>query len=111
MNVVPDALLPIAEARRLVLDAVEPLGSESVPIAAAWGRVLATDLNAAGDVLSFPCSAMDGYAVTPGPLGRTLTIVGESRAGAPAHDSLGEGQTIRISTGGTIPAGATAVFP
>jgi molybdopterin molybdotransferase len=111
MNGVPGALLTIAQARRLVLDAVAPLASESIPITEARDRVLAIDLDAAGDVPPFPCSAMDGYAVDPGPVGRTLAVVGESRAGTPAHDPLGDGQAIRISTGGAIPAGATAVIP
>jgi molybdopterin molybdotransferase len=73
--------------------------------------VLAEDLEASGDVPPFPCSAMDGYAVLPGPAERRLSVVGESRAGTPALEPLGDGQAIRISTGGTIPAGATAVIP
>jgi molybdopterin molybdotransferase len=107
----PAALISIAQARELVLAATGPLGHESVPIAAARDRVLAADLEAAGDVPPFPCSAMDGYAVTPGPAGRTLAIVAESRAGLPATHTLADGEAIRISTGGAIPAGATAVIP
>jgi molybdopterin molybdotransferase len=104
-------LITIAQARKLVLGAVEPLQGELVAIAAARDRVLAADLEAAGDVPSFPCSAMDGYAVRPGPAGRTLTIVAESRAGLPSTRALTDGEAIRISTGGAIPAGATAVIP
>jgi molybdopterin molybdotransferase len=40
-----------------------------------------------------------------------LTLAGESRAGTPATERLREGHAIRISTGGAIPAGATAVIP
>jgi molybdopterin molybdotransferase len=54
---------------------------------------------------------MDGYALLPGPAERRLTVVGESRAGTPATEPLREGQAIRISTGGAVPAGATAVIP
>jgi molybdopterin molybdotransferase len=111
MNAVSTALLTIAEARRLVLDAVQPLATESVAIADARDRVLAVDLDAAGDVPAFACSAMDGYAVHPGPAGRTLSVVGESRAGTPADKSLGDGEAIRISTGAAIPPGANAVIP
>jgi molybdopterin molybdotransferase len=39
-----------------------------------------------------------------------LAVVGESRAGKPATEPLREGQAIRISTGGAIPTGATAVI-
>ena len=104
-------LLTIAEARELVLGAVEPLGAETVEVGEAVDRVLAVDLEAAGDVPPFPCSAMDGYAVLPGPAERRLSVVGESRAGTPTLQPLGEGQAIRISTGAAIPAGATAVIP
>jgi molybdopterin molybdotransferase len=107
----PRPLLPIADARDLVLSACRPLGSESVGIAAARDRVLAVALEAAGDVPPFPCSAMDGYALMPGPAGRTLTIVAESRAGLPTTHTLNDDEAIRISTGGAIPAGATAVIP
>jgi len=108
---VPAALITIAEARRLVLDAAEPLGVEMVAIADARDRVLADDVAAAGDVPPFPCSAMDGYAVAPGDANRRLAVVAESRAGAPSARPLGEHQAIRISTGGAIPTGATAVIP
>jgi molybdopterin molybdotransferase len=107
----PDPLITITEARRLVLAAVTPLSSETVAIVDARDRVLAADVEAAGDVPPFPCSAMDGYAIAPGPAERTLQVVGESRAGAPAGQPLGEGVAIRISTGGAIPDGATAVIP
>jgi molybdopterin molybdotransferase len=104
-------MITIAHARELVAAATTPLGVETVAIADARDRVLAEHLHAAGDVPPFPCSAMDGYAVAPGPAGRALTVVGESRAGMPSTQPLGEQQAIRISTGGAIPAGATAVVP
>ncbi|MBV8217703.1 MAG: molybdopterin molybdotransferase MoeA [Solirubrobacterales bacterium] len=104
-------LITIAEARDLVLSAARPLGTEQVPIEAAHGRVLATDLKAAGDVPPFACSAMDGYAIIDGAADRTLAVVGESRAGTPSPRPLTAGKAIRISTGGAIPAGATAVIP
>ena len=106
-------LITIAEARELVLGATRPLGTELVAIGeAAHGRVLAVDLTAAGDVPPFPCSAMDGYAIIPGDAGRTLTVVGESRAGTPARAGARRtASAIRISTGGAIPDGATAVIP
>lgn len=54
---------------------------------------------------------MDGYAVKSGPAGRALTVVGESRAGAPTDHHLDPGQAIRISTGAAVPGGAEAVIP
>jgi molybdopterin molybdotransferase len=107
----PRSLISITEARRRVLDATTPLATEPVALDDALGRVLARDVEAAGDVPPFPCSAMDGYAVLPGAAGRTLRIVGESRAGTPSGHRLAEGEAVRISTGGAIPPGATAVIP
>lgn len=107
----PSPLISIAEARSRVLAAVRPLDAELVPISEALGRVLAADLEAGADVPPFPSSAMDGYALQPGPAGRELEVVGESRAGAPAAGSIGPGEAIRISTGAAVPDGATAVIP
>jgi molybdopterin molybdotransferase len=107
----PTPLISITEARRRVLDATTPLGTEPVELDDALGRVLAQDVTAAGDVPPFPCSAMDGYAVIAGVAGRTLQIVGESRAGTPSRHGLAEGEAIRISTGAAVPPGATAVIP
>jgi molybdopterin molybdotransferase len=103
-------LLTIAEAREAVLSAVQPLGSETVSIADALDRVLADDVRASGDVPPFPCSAMDGYALIAGAAGRTLEVIGESRAGAPSTQALTAETAIRISTGAAVPPGATAVI-
>jgi molybdopterin molybdotransferase len=107
----PAPLITIAEARALILARVQPLGTETVALEQALGRVLAADLTAAGDVPSFPSSAMDGYAIMAGASGRTLAVVGESRAGTPSERTVAAGEAIRISTGAAVPAGATAVIP
>lgn len=95
----------------MVLEATQPLAPEQIGVTEAADRVLAESVRARGDVPPFPASAMDGYAVAPGPAGRRLSVVGESRAGTPSERSLGDGEAIRISTGAAVPAGATAVIP
>ncbi len=104
-------LITIQEARRRVLAAAQPLPAETVNVLDGLDRVLAEPVRAAGDVPPFPSSAMDGYAVQPGPVGRRLTVVGEARAGTPSDRGLGDGEAIRISTGAAVPRGATAVIP
>jgi molybdopterin molybdotransferase len=94
----------------MVLRAVRPLGAEVLAVADALDRVLSEDVRAAGDVPPFPCSAMDGYAVTAGPADRTLRVIGESRAGAPGDQQVTDGCALRISTGAAVPRGATAVI-
>jgi molybdopterin molybdotransferase len=108
---VSTSLITIAEARSRVLDAVRRLPSESVAVDDALGRTLAADVTATGDVPPFACSAMDGYAVLDGPEGRSLTVIGESRAGTPSDRTVADGQAVRISTGAAVPAGATAIIP
>ena len=103
-------LLPISEARELVLAAVEPLPAEDVPLDHALGRVLAYDVESALDVPPFDSSAMDGYAVVAGAAAE-LRVVGEARAGHPAPARVEPGTAVRISTGGAVPAGADAVVP
>jgi molybdopterin molybdotransferase len=108
---VPDELIPIREAQSRVLTSASPLASEVVEVDHALDRVLAEDVSARGDVPPFACSAMDGYAVKPGPAGRSLIVVAESRAGTPTARALADGEAIRISTGAAVPAGAEAVIP
>ncbi len=105
-----EPLISIRDAHARVLEATQPLGSETVSVAEALDRTLAQDISAAGDVPPFACSAMDGYALLANPAGRTLTVVGESRAGAPSDHHVAEGEAVRISTGAAIPPGATAVI-
>ncbi len=104
-------MLSVDEARAVVLAAARPLGSEEVAVTEALDRVLAEDVSAAHDVPAFANSAMDGFAVRAGAAGRRVTIVGESRAGAPAAIAVGDGEAVRISTGAALPDGADAVVP
>jgi molybdopterin molybdotransferase len=102
--------LSIEAARQAVLAEVHPLPTEEVAVQDALGRVLAEEVAAAADVPAFDNSAMDGFAVRAGAAGRTLRLVGESRAGAPATVAVGDGEAIRISTGAAIPEGADGVL-
>jgi molybdopterin molybdotransferase len=102
--------LSIQAAREAVLAEVQPLATEEVALQDALGRVLAEDVVAAANVPAFDNSAMDGFAVKAGPAGRTLRVVDESRAGAPATVALSDGEAIRISTGAAIPEGADGVL-
>jgi molybdopterin molybdotransferase len=107
-------LISVEEAQRLVVERIQPLEAERVPIERAAGRVLAEPALAAVDLPPFPSSAMDGFAVrsadtTGAPL--SLDVVGEAEAGRPFGRGLGAGEAVRISTGGAVPEGADAVVP
>jgi molybdopterin molybdotransferase len=104
-----EPLITIAQARERALSAAQRLPTESLRVQDALDRVLAAEIQAAGDVPPFACSAMDGYAIIAAPENGPLTVVAESRAGTPTTHELRPGEAIRISTGAAVPAGATAV--
>ncbi len=104
-------LLAVDEALALVLGRVEPLPAETVPVAAAAGRVLAAEAVAAVDLPPFPSSAMDGYAVRAADVPATLPVVAKIAAGRPAPRALEPGETMGIATGAVVPEGADAVVP
>ncbi len=104
-------LLSIEDAQRLVLERVQPLPPEPVPLEHAAGRVLAEGSRAAVDLPPFPSSAMDGYAVRAADLPATLPVVFRVAAGRPAPRRLEPGEAMGIATGGVVPAGADAVIP
>ena len=105
------SLLSIDEALALVLEWVQPLEGEDVPVARAAGRVVAEPALAVTDLPPFDSSAMDGYAVRAADTPGALTVVGHSAAGKPESRALGAGEAIVISTGAVVPEGADAVVP
>jgi molybdopterin molybdotransferase len=104
-------LLSLEDALARILGRVSPLGSESVPLARAAGRIVAEEVLAAVDLPPFPSSAMDGFALrsedTPG----RLPVVANVAAGVPAPRGLEAGEAMGIATGGVVPDGADAVVP
>jgi molybdopterin molybdotransferase len=106
-----EKLIEHPEAVRLVLENTHRLPAEDVPLAEAQGLALAEDLKARFDSPPFDNSAVDGYAVrsADAEAGRVFKVVDEAPAGRPAAKSVGEGEAIKIFTGGVIPEGADAV--
>ena len=99
------------EAQRLVLERVQPLPTERVPLERAAGRVLAEPALAVVDLPPFPSSAMDGFAVRAADVPATLSVVARIAAGRPAGRALAAGEAMSIATGGVVPEGADAVIP
>ena len=109
-------MIDLKKAQQLILEATPVLGRESVPILDTLNRVLAQDINAVEDLPITDISAMDGYAVRHSSLldGITkeparLRIIGESPAGRPCGAVVGDGEAVRIMTGGLVPEGADTV--
>ena len=104
--------IPLDEAQRILLDGYTLLGSEHVALANAAGRTLAEPVIAShGQPLS-NISAMDGFAVRSADIasGVRLKLIGEAPAGAPFAGTVGQGQCVKIATGGCVPDGADRVI-
>lgn len=105
-------MLQVAEAQARILAGLAVTPVEWVPLPQAVGRVLAGDLHARRDQPPVAVSAMDGYAVRAvdtAETGRLFRLVGEAAAGTLGDTCLQPGETVRIFTGGAMPAGADAV--
>ena len=90
--------------------------SEEIDVREALGRVSSQDLAAGEDLPGFDRSTVDGYAVrsrdvfgastsTPA----ILKVVGEIKIDEEYGETLGEGEALKVPTGGKLPEGADAV--
>jgi len=105
------ALMPVADALNSILDGIQPLPAEDAALDDALHRTLARDIAALRTQPPAPMSAMDGYAVRTQDAaeGARLTVTGESAAGRPFAGSVGQGEAVRIFTGGVVPEGADTI--
>ncbi|MCG7850834.1 MAG: molybdopterin molybdotransferase MoeA [ANME-2 cluster archaeon] len=100
--------MDVDTAKNIFFKAIRPIErKESVPLEAANGRVLASDIEAEQNVPHYKRAAMDGYALkandtlgaaAPSPVLLTLT-----------NGDVGPGTCHRVHTGSAIPKGADAV--
>ena len=108
-------MVSFEEARKIILESVQPVGTERIHLAEATGRVLAEDVAAPWDMPLWDNSAMDGYAVRSADCAGIpckLNVTGFLPAGAKADGITVEaGCAVRIMTGAPVPAGCDAVVP
>jgi molybdopterin molybdotransferase len=105
-------MISVEEAFTRIVGAFERLPAEQVALADALGRVLARDVISRRTQPPADVSAMDGYAVRAEDVvsvPATLQQIGSAPAGAAFQGTVGKGETVRIFTGGVMPAGADAV--
>lgn len=109
-------MLELEQALQNILQAMNPLPAEVVPIASGAGRVLSASVTAPLSLPPFDNSAMDGFAVrardtasaTPNnPI--PLQLQGAVAAGDAAGRGLAAGACLRVFTGAPLPPGADAV--
>jgi molybdopterin molybdotransferase len=111
-------MLSVEEALEKILNEVDTLEYESVPILDSLGQVLAEDTKSDINVPPLDNSAMDGYAVqstdTRGAGEDSpvfLRVIDTVMAGSISRRQVVPGTAIRIMTGAPIPKGADSVVP
>lgn len=105
--------LTVAAAQRCVIEAMKQLGTESVLLQQALGRVLAEDVQANRDQPPYDVSAMDGFAIRSADVVNAptvLEVIEDIKAGDMPTKVVEAGQCARIMTGAPVPQGADAVI-
>lgn len=100
-----------------MLAGVRALGSETVPLAQALGRVLARDVVSPVSLPPWDNASMDGFAVRASDVAGAsvdrpmrLRVVDTVAAGRRGTRPVGPGEAARIMTGAPVPEGADTVI-
>jgi molybdopterin molybdotransferase len=104
-------MITVDQALAHLFAQVSPMPVEHIPLRAAAGRVLATDVVAQRTQPPFAASSMDGYALRRAEVepDAMFKVVGEAAAGHRFDGTLKAGQAVRIFTGAPVPLGADFV--
>jgi molybdopterin molybdotransferase len=105
-------MISVAEAEARILAGVSPVGTETVALEAAAGRVLATPAVAARTHPPHDVSAMDGYAVRQADIATlpaTLEVIEHIAAGTMPQRRVGRCEAARLFTGAVVPEGADTI--
>jgi len=115
-------MLPVSEVERIILDLVKPFApecdSEILPLLEVNNRILAEDITSEWDFPHWDNSAMDGYALRYADIADVIDwqnlklaiAPDEIPAGKAIANCLGQGECVRIFTGGMLPQGADTVI-
>jgi molybdopterin molybdotransferase len=109
-------LLSVQDAQARILKHIRPVQTETLPLAEATDRVLASDIPST-DLPLFDNSSVDGFAVIAADVAeaspeapRRLQVIADIPAGRVSDRALHSGEAARIMTGATVPAGADSVL-
>ncbi|MCL2013309.1 MAG: molybdopterin molybdotransferase MoeA [Cystobacterineae bacterium] len=102
-------MLSFDEAQRILKSEIQPLPSQTLPFAQAFGRVLAKALHSPTALPRFDNSAMDGFALCTQTLPPRARVAFEVAAGEVSTQVLQPHQVARIFTGARLPQGANCV--
>jgi molybdopterin molybdotransferase len=103
----------VAAALEQLFGLLDPLGTETVPLARAAGRVLAAPALAERDQPPFAAALMDGYALNgvEADAEAMFRVIGTAAAGHGYPGKVGAGQCVRILTLGRDPAAGPFIRP
>ena len=108
--------LPLEQAQRILLDQSRPLSVQTVPLPAAFKRVVAQDIIAGENIPPFDRSPYDGYAfIASDTAGASrnnpvrLIVDQEIPAGHTPKHSAKKGFASKLLTGAPLPNGADAI--
>jgi molybdopterin molybdotransferase len=102
-----------AEASTRILEHIQRLTVESVPLNVALGSVLAEDVVAPLNAPPWRNASMDGYAVRSADITDTdtrLRVIGDVYAGEIPVSGIERGEAMKIMTGAPVPDGADTVI-
>ena len=104
-------MLTFDQAQQVLMNNIQPLAAQTLPLIEAHGLVLASSVSARWDMPRWDNSAMDGFAFDSKSFAGSgvLIITGRSFAGHPYHSRLKVGEAIQITTGAILPEGADSV--
>jgi molybdenum cofactor synthesis domain-containing protein len=105
-------MITVDQATSIVLDRIQPLGAETVPLEQVHRRILAENVRADIDLPPFDRARMDGYALRSSDVSTvpvTLRVIAEIAAGAQFEQRVNAGEAVKIFTGAPVPAGVDAV--
>ena len=107
----------VREAQEIILSHASPLGTESINLKCALGKVIAEDVSSNRNHPPSDISAMDGYAAMHADITNAtkdkptlLKIIDDIKAGAEPNAPVRPGSASRIMTGAPIPENADTVI-
>lgn len=111
-----DTLIAVEDALAMILEKINPVETETIPLNESFGRILAQPIVSAINVPPFANSAMDGYAIVANDIETAtldnpvnLEVIDNVPAGATPEKTVTPQTCARIMTGAPMPEGATAV--
>ena len=109
-------MILVKEAQNIILEKLQPLEPENIPLLNTLGAVLQEDICAQRDNPPADNSAMDGYALRFNDISSldqnnplSLKVVEDIPAGQKPTKSIHPGEASRIMTGALVPSGADTV--